>query len=115
MAVDLDGTHADTGGGAPADQAEEEPGHLHGAVDGGGQGGRLAAAVAVHHDVVGEQPDQALDVALLDRSKNRRASSSRWLRDDSNRGRPASTWRRALAAIWRQLSSDLPTSPAISA
>ena len=48
-------------------------------------------------------------------AKNRRASSSRWRREASNRGRPASRWRRALAAVWRQVSSDRPTSSAISA
>ena len=59
-------------------------------------GGRLAAAVAVHDDVGGEQLDQRRPCRpAAAAAKNRRASSSRCSREASNRGRPSSMWRRA--------------------
>jgi hypothetical protein len=66
VAVDLGRAALDAGGPAAAGQTDQEPGDPLGAVDGGGEGGGLAAPVAVEDGVGGQQADQALGVALVD-------------------------------------------------
>ena len=58
-----------------------------------------AAAVAVHHDVVGQQPDQALGVALLDRGEE---PPGQLLALSPGRLEPGAAWPRRGGGPWRR-------------
>ncbi len=95
----------------PAGEAAHQPLHPLAAVDGGGDGRALAAAVTVEDHVRGEHFHERLHVAAAHRS---RGSGSGQLDRPapgrpSKRGRPSSMRCRARVKIWRQLASLLAT------
>ena len=114
LAVDLVQLHRDAQPRSCAARAPRQAADAVAADDRARPGRTLAAAVAVHDDIGGEQLDQAVHVAVVDGLEEALGELVALPPATPRSAACSSTWRRARTASWRQLSSLLPTIAAIS-